>query len=255
MVMLETLKRYLGNGWVEADETWTYVSTDDPTGVFKVNADVTGKYSPAMRIKMTNGGNTIHGIITKVGTYGGDQSGYTYITFLHEIDPTDNSALYLMANSAISNPYYSSVKCPYGFPMNPDKWRVRVTDSNLRSQSSPVSGTWYNIGSPSISIPIGLWNVSYSVSAIMGASSASDLGLYTTLSTSNNSASDNDFTTRSYVGNVLYLSTTFTREKVLLLGSKTIYYLNTRGIHPNINLLRNDNHESPLILTATCAYL
>ena len=40
------------DGWRSAGETWTYVSTDDPTGVIKINANVTSKYSEGMRFKM-----------------------------------------------------------------------------------------------------------------------------------------------------------------------------------------------------------
>src|SRR5574344_408608 len=145
----------LQSGWNLANETWTYSSVDNPTGVITISGDKTGKYSLGMRIKFTNGGNVIYGIITKISY----SSPNTTLTFLHEIDPTDSLALHLMQNSAITNNYYSSMKAPYGFSLNPDKWTITFTDTTQRSQSSPVNGTWYNLGSLSISIPIGFWNL------------------------------------------------------------------------------------------------
>ena len=121
-----------------------------------------------MRIKMTNGGNIIYGIITVVSAYTG---GYTSITFLHQIDPTDNLALYLMANSAITVNYYSTQKAPLGFPLEPTKWSIIITDVTQRIQESPSNGAWYNLGSNLITIPIGIWNVDYCLDIFTSASS------------------------------------------------------------------------------------
>jgi len=230
MVMLETLKRYLGNGWVEADETWTYVSTDDPTGVFKVNADVTGKYSVGMRIKMTNGGNTIHGIITKMGTYEGDEAGYTYITFLHEIDPADNLALHLMANSAITNNYYSTQKAPFGFPLDITKWRIMITSGADDKQTNPTSGTYYNLGSLAITVPIGVWKVMYMTCFEMKASNSVSLiyGRATLGSTTSNSLDrfENYSVASSGSAGALQHTLPVMRQSTEVLTTKTTYYMN-----------------------------
>src|SRR5574344_309411 len=137
-------------GWNLANETWTYSSVDNPTGVITIVGDKTGKYSLGMRIKFTNGGNVIYGIITKISY----SSPNTTLTFLHEINPSTSQALHLMANSAITNNYYSNMKAPFEFPLNPDKWSVVFTVSSTAT-SSPVVGTWYNKGSQAI--PIGVW--------------------------------------------------------------------------------------------------
>jgi len=41
------------DGWRAAGETWTYASADDPTFTFTISGDKTSKYSPGMRIKLT----------------------------------------------------------------------------------------------------------------------------------------------------------------------------------------------------------
>ena len=152
---LTTAEGEIDTGWNLAGETWTYASVDDPTGVIKVNADVTTKYSLGMRIKMTNGGNTIFGILTKIGAYGADEVGYTYLTFLHEIDPTDSQALYLMQDSAITNNYYSNVKVPFGFPLNPDKWAI----THQINTTTSLNKTGFSTIDTAI-LPVGLWKLS-----------------------------------------------------------------------------------------------
>lgn len=157
-------------GWIFPGVTWEYVSVDDPTGVFRVNADVTTELSVGMRIKMTNGGHTIYGIITAVGSYSG---GYTNITFLHEIDPTDSLALYLMANSAITANYYSTQKAPFGFPLNPTHWSILSSTGGTRYHyifsdvfwvRPTTDGTPNGTAYPDVSVPLGLWYLKGSVS-------------------------------------------------------------------------------------------
>lgn len=41
------------DGWTATGETWSYASADDPTFTFTVTGDKTDKYSPGMRIKLT----------------------------------------------------------------------------------------------------------------------------------------------------------------------------------------------------------
>lgn len=232
------------DGWISAGETWTYASADDPTFTFTVASDVTTKYSAGMKIKLTQG-TVKYFIITAVSTYSG---GNTTITVYGGTD-------YDLANSAISANAYSMMKSPQGFPMSPAKWTVSVTDTSSRTQTTPTSGTWYNIGSITISIPIGAWKVTYKVFALCGATGASDLGLQTALSTANNSSSDTGFHCQAYTGNLQYLGVTMSKNKDLTITSKTTYYLNTKGVNAGLNLLRNDNDQSPLFITATCAYL
>ena len=126
------------DGWMPAEEGWTYASTNDPVGQIYATGDVTGKYSAGMRLKMTNASHTIYGLITEVGSYDAGNN-RTPITFLHEIDPTDNLALYLLENSAITNPYYSTHKAPTGFPIDVTKWNI-IKNINLGSTQYEVAG-------------------------------------------------------------------------------------------------------------------
>lgn len=248
------------NGWIPAGETWTYASVDDPTGVIKINANVTSKYSEGMKLKMTNGGYTINAIITKMGTYGGDEAGYTYITFLHEIDPTDNLALHLMANSAITNPYYSTQKAPQGFPMSPAKWSVEVVDTGVRLTANPIQNTWYNISQLGLSIPIGVWNIvtNHCLYASRGSAGVADVKI--TLSTTNNSQSNSTHTSWLYTragtdGASVETQGTVSKTFLITATSKTAYYTNILTTNSGISNIGTVGSSSSCVVRATCAYL
>lgn len=250
---LDTEVTNLQSGWICATETWTFVSVDDPTGVIKVQADVTTKYSLGMRIKFTNGGNVIYGILTKIGTFGGDAAGYTYLTFLHEIDPTDNLALYLMANSAITLNCYSSEKVPFGFPTQKEKWTI-LNILNETSQATPTNGTWYNIGTTKITVPIGNWNVSYITACAAYVGATADIQLYVALSSTNNSASYEDLS--SFVrGNALqYFGAIYSGNKDLSFTTKTDLYLNEKVTTNSISAIEVAKN-SKIIIKAISTYV
>lgn len=142
---------YDPTGWVATGETWTYASADSPSFTLTITGDLTSKYSAGMRVKLTQ--TTVkYFIITKVA-YGAPN---TTLTLYGGTD-------YTLANAAISASSYSTQKAPFGFPLDPAKWTVRVTDPNFYSQSTPVANTWYNLNSTGITIPIGVWNTRYQV--------------------------------------------------------------------------------------------
>lgn len=249
------------DGWMPAEETWTYASTDDPTGAIYAAGDVTGKYSVGMRIKMTNASHTIYGIITVVGDYDSGNN-RTPLTFLHEIDPSTSTALHLLENSAITNPYYSAQKVPFGFPLNPDKWSIRV-ETGMTTQSNPAKNAWYNLGG-SINIPIGCWNVHYITSAVATSlANGTDGGnIFVTLSTTNNGETDNDWTTVSRLTNItarsgttIYFGASHSCQKVMLLAGKNTYYLNGKiGTADNMTSFHL-GYANKSIIEATSAYL
>jgi hypothetical protein len=134
------------DGWTAGTGTWSYSSADAPTFVISVNNDQTGIIGVGQRIKLTQT-TAKYFIVTAVGAYSG---GATLITVYGGTD-------YTLANAAISTPFWSNVKAPFGFPMSPAKWTVTVTDTSDRTQASPTINVWYNLGSVSISAPIGIW--------------------------------------------------------------------------------------------------
>ena len=235
------------SGWIEVFETWTYASADAPTFTFTVVGDKSTKYYPGMRIKLTQ--TTVkYFIITKV-VY---SSPNTTVTVYGGTD-------YTLANAAIIYPYYSSAKAPAGFPLDPTKWTVTVTDSTQRSKTTDISdSTWYNINAAAqISIPIGIWNVNYMV---YGSSSVTATPAWhavrVCLSSSSNSCSDNLSLQEHLVltdldNNILSVAT----FKVVTTA-KTTYYVNIQcSASTAITLLRYYNDLYPMVIKAECAYL
>jgi len=235
------------DGWIPAGETWTYDEEDDPTFTFKIEGDKTTKYYPGMRIKLTQS-TTKYFIIVKVNYSDPD----TTITVYGGTD-------YNLSGDEITNPFYSMMKAPAGFPLSPDKWTVKLVNSDLKDQLNPVALTWYNVGGLSLTIPIGVWRVYYfSDSQVGNFSSATQFTLSTTLSTTNNDESDNEFTVMSYVNSAIMLVAPATKEKILNLASKTTYYLNLNTGYWGDSVpghLYINGEQATTIIFAVCAYL
>lgn len=242
------LSNHMEDGWTELPYTLVYASADDPTFTFTVaGVDLSTVLTPGTRIKLTQT-TAKYFIVTKVAF-----STNTTVTVYGGTD-------YDLANAAITSPYYSRAKAPAGFPLDPTKWTVEVTDSTNRSQASPVSGTWYNLGTTNsqITIPIGLWNVEFNVSMQGAATTAVGLNIYAALSTTNNSATDAQLISIMGVDNVANLRTVQRRGKLLSLSSKTLYYLNgmmtTSGITSSI-IFEPASTGITTVTRAICAYL
>lgn len=251
------LEAYQLSGWNPLGETLAYVSVDDPTGVVKVvGVDVTDKLSVGMRLMFTNGGNVIKAIITAIAF-----STDTTITFLHEIDPTDSLALTLMGNSAITLPYFSSQKAPYGFPLDPRKWCVRITDGTDAKQTNPTSTTYYNLGNISINVPIGVWKLSFQTNYEMKSSNAVTLVYGNVgLGIANNSVVDNFecYIVESSSSGVVRTTNSVYREDLIALTTKTTYYLNARAsmtLGATGYILFAGLSSGNTIICAVCAYL
>ena len=235
------------SGWIEVFETWTYASADAPTFTFTVVGDKSTKYYPGMRIKLTQ--TTVKYFIITGVVY---SSPNTTITVYGGTD-------YTLANEAIIYPYYSSAKAPAGFPLDPTKWTVTVTDSTQRSKTTDISdSTWYNIDAAAqISVPIGIWNVSYMV---YGSSSVTATPAWhavrVCLSSSSNSCSDNLSLQEHLVltdldNNILSVATI-----KVVTTAKTTYYVNIQcSASTAITLLRYYNDLYPMVIKAECAYL
>jgi hypothetical protein len=215
------------DGWIKANETWTYASTTTYggssgqnttyAGTFTISGDKTGKYSAGMLVKFTQ--TTVkYAKITKVA-YG---SPNTTVTIFLGTD-------YSIANASITDPFYSHKETPYGFPTDKLKWTVEVVVETNSTQSPGTQDVWYNHASISLPLgtPIGYYRARLSLSN-GGAGCAGQV----TLSTANDSESDNDWTS-GYGGYAFNVSTTrsgatLTTLKRMALAADDILYLNWR---------------------------
>ena len=240
--VLDANAALFANGWFTAIGSWTYASADNPTGVITVPSGAASYYGVGDRIKITQ--TTVKYFIvtavtdTTLTVYGG----------------TD----FTLADAAISAMYYSHVKSPLGFPTNPAKWSITTTDTNLQSQATPTQNTVYNLGSISITIPIGVWNVFWKSTGRITAATAITLQFKGGLSTANNSFSSDalcdgfytslDINMNSHIGIAL---------TQLSLAAKTVYYLNGAALTISATAisLNGAGDMGNTIIKAVCAYL
>ncbi len=240
----------INTGWFEATGTWTYSAWDDTNGVstasITVPSDATTVYQPGMRVmfdQTTDG--TKYGIITKVAA--------TELTIFLNTD-------YDFDNETISNVFYSPMSTPFGFDRDVNKYTVEYTNASNEIEASPTANTWYNSNSASIDVPIGLWNVSYKVVAQdFTSTTVSTVGVLTTLSTANNSESDDGWTLKSLsnggsVANRNIMSPHFMISEINL-SAKSTRYLNTSTPQSSHTHVGNLGSDAETIIRATCAYL
>lgn len=232
-------------GWYKTglNPTFTFVSWDSTTytGVVNSNLDLTSCLNVGMKIKFTQNSAIKYAFITAITS--------TQLTLFLGTD-------YSLNNSTISNTYFSMLKAPYGFPINPDKWSLTFTDTQQRVQINPVELEWYNIDNVSLTVPIGLWWISYNVMAQVDTSAitAGNKVFRTTLSTTANGETNPEFTNSFGASSVSYFRGQSYKELLKNIGSSQIWYLNTSS-DTSIKSLYNLNDASMLIIKARCAYL
>lgn len=225
-------------GWSPLNATLTYASADSPTFVANTSIDLTSVISVGMKIKLTQ--TTVkYFIVTAITS--------TIITLYGGTD-------YTLANATITLPYASSMKAPYGFPLNPDKWTVTASFNTNVPQSSAGANTWYNLNSALIAVPIGLWKMEYSVIAQCGPGTSADRYLNVTLSTSNNSQSNAAYSNQFAQPTCTFSRFPFYKEFIFSTASKILLYLNTMS-NVAVESLSNLGNETPTIIKAVCAYL
>jgi len=133
---------------------------------------------------------------------------------------------------------------------------VTTTNTSDITINSPQNGVWYNPGSIYLDIPIGAWDVSFSVDVQDAYTSVKNFSFYAALSTSASSASDNQLMFFAGASNAYGLALTFQKEKFLKLGSKTRYYLITKqSCDATGYWIVFAGSNSPTTIRAVCAYL
>jgi hypothetical protein len=226
----------LADGWTLISQVLTYATADAPTFTATTSADLTPFISVGMRIMLTN--TTVkYFIVTAITS--------STITLYGGTD-------YALTNVAISAVYYSPHKAPFGFPLDPNKWKIRVVDNTGYTLSGPGVGTYYNPGSLKATLPIGSWTLSGQFQMYVSGSAGVIYTISGALSTSASSVSDTDLVD---FGTLIDVATAkFLRIKTLTIATKTIYYLILGVIYgtpTSISIPLSSN----TVLEAVCAYL
>lgn len=155
----------LFDGWIKTNETWTYSDWTAGTRIAEITVptDATTKYQAGMRVKFTQPTDGIkYGIIHKVEA-----------TTLHVFLPDGTD----FDNEAITTPFFSLQKTPFGFDTNPTLWQVNTPLTNTRSTSNVSLTSFVD----TLVVGVGSWKVSLlaPVKYTVSSNSVSRRGLIT----------------------------------------------------------------------------
>ena len=144
--------------------------------------------------------------------------------------------------------------------MSPAKWSVVVSDAGTRLISSPTQNAWINISQLGVSIPIGVWDTVTNYCLYVSRSSAGTADVKVTLSTGNNSESNNAQTSWLFNrggtdGSAVETQGTVSKRFTITATSKTAYYTNILTTTSGVGSIATVGGQSICIITATCAYL
>lgn len=146
----------------------------------------------------------------------------------------------------------SAWKAPFGMPVQRNKWVVELYDKAGDSSVSYSNSTWTNIHSSKITIPVGEWQIKYSVHFLMAGAAGAILAV--TLSTANNSESDTRWTTAFQVRDVASTGGgQHIADDDLALSSATAYYLN--GNQASGGAKNMSTNSTPMKIQAIPSYL
>ena len=239
------------SGWIPGTGTWTCFTTDSPIFNVAVNTNITGTIGIGDRIQVTQSGSNKFLLVHGVSITGSN-------SYLNLYGGTD----YVLVSGSLTSPQYSQIKAPFGFPLNPDKWTVGLVNSTSSvSQASPVANTWYNLGSLSGTLPIGVWDVSYYVAGVAeGNASANSSGFRVSLSTSGSAQSNADYTS-AFVLTGLTVGTSpahresFVKSFIIESSVKTPYYLIAMTDVSNQGSIRFRGDFATTIVDAVSVYI
>jgi hypothetical protein len=231
------------DGWNLLEATFT-LSTYDSTvkqAIVTTSIDLTEVIELGDRLKYTNDGTIKYAIVH-------GKSATTLTLFLG----TDYA---IAGTGTITNVYYSHMSIPLGFQRNLDKWSIGLVSITTVSQQNPNVNQYYNVGSISLPIGAGLWNVSYFVDLFVtsGNSSNTDtvIGLSTSPTAETNQKSESCIAVNGVTGALLSLTKTFLIE----LSAKTPHYLIAKANASNVTNIYYMGNRGGIIIKAVSAYL
>lgn len=232
-------------GWYQTGlgPTLTYSSWDitTKTGVVNTNLDLTGYLSVGMKVKFTQSTITKYAIITAITS--------SAITLFMGAD-------YTLENASINNFYFSMLKAPFDFPMNPEKWELTFVRSSNDVYSTTTTTNYYGGANNKLTVPVGMWEVEYNYTIQLTSATTS---CYSRLVLSQSSS---EITAGSLTSNfVMPLASgsiagfRFINSKIYNLTEETTFYLLFKNDLAYSGLYFVGVTTQPSWIKAKCAYL
>lgn len=232
--------------WNKIDNILTYNSWDSTvyTGIVNTSIDCTNYLSEGMKLKFTQESNAKYAFITKVTS--------TQLTLFLGTD-------YTLTNAAITDIYFSIQKSPYGFPLDPNKWSIIVSNTANHLYTPSGNGILQDSGI-SIKLGICIWDVTVDSIARTSINASEATNINVGLAFNNNTSTNIDAAAGEDIptsGGWTFCPR-FHFNKILDLNTTTIYKL--YSWHQSGGTLKSDcgipaAWFPTTVIRATCAYL
>lgn len=239
----------IGDAWVSVSATLAHSSDDVETFIATTSSDLTGIISVGQRLRLEGSvvGAGQHFIVVAITAgnmtlYGG---------------PAGVNGSFTVADT-ITNVFFSAAKAPFGFPAGKDSWTERITFAVNETGGLTLNTlNWENPTGHSLAFPRGEWEAYYHIifQFTLGAGEVAQ-NMSATLSTTNNSESDLNHTSKYQDSASTNNQFPFTKRFPVTLASKTTHFLNlqtTTNTNNTTKAARGDNGET--IIEIVSAYI
>lgn len=193
-ISLKALTGFPEIGWTAAVETWTFDSFSATTriGVITVPTDALLKYTLGNKVRFFQDGVIKWAFIMKIEA----TKLHCFFGYNSTSSPTGLQAL---TSSTITEPMFSPLETPFGFP-DVTFWRWRFTTSANSRVDGVVAGTTYQPGGYQYALGVGKWRLRWRC-PIEVIRTGPNSGYHTYgLSTANNSIQNPELCTAQYHG-------------------------------------------------------
>ena len=229
-------------GWYEITSTFTYSSWNSSTKTAVISSEnLTNILSVGMKVKFAQNNVTKYAIITALTS--------SAITLFMGTD-------YTLENTSINDFYFSMLKAPFDFPMNPEKWELTFIRNSNDVYSTVTTANCYGGANNQLTIPVGAWEVEYNYTiqfTSAGTTCYSRLAL---------SQSSSEITAGSLTSNFVMplasgstASFRFINSKNYNLTEQTTFYLLFKNDIAYKNLYFVGSATQPSWIKAKCSYL
>lgn len=229
-------------GWYEIASAFSYSSWNNKTKTAVISSEnLTDTLSVGMKVKFTQNSVTKYAIITAITS--------SAITLFMGTD-------YTLENTSINGFYFSMLKAPFDFPMNPEKWELSFVRSSNDVYSTVTTANYYGGANNQLTVPVGAWEIEYNYTIQFTSASTT---CYSRLALSQSSS---EMTEGSLTSNFVipltsgtFASQRFVNSKIYNLTTPTTFYLLFKNDIAYSNLYFVGSSTQPSWIRAKCIYL
>ena len=229
-------------GWNGIASAFSFSSWNNKTKTAVISSeDLTDTLSVGMKVKFVQNNVTKYAIITAITS--------SAITLFMGTD-------YTLENTSINDFYFSMLKVPFDFPMNPEKWELTFIRNSNDVYAMVTTANYYGGTNNKLTVPVGAWEIEYNYT-IQFTSAATTC--YSRLALSQSSS---EMTEGSLASNFVmpltagaFASQRFVNSRIYNLTEEKTFYLLFKNDIAYSNLYFVGSSTQTSWIKAKCAYL